>query len=73
SGAHMTHFPRVLESLKQLGEEIPVFGGGIIPDEDIIELKKMGVKEIFVPGTSLQDIVDWVKNNIKKKTTLKIQ
>lgn len=68
SGAHMTHFPRIIELLEKEGEHIPVFGGGIIPDEDIKQLKKIGVKELFPPGTSLSAIVDWVRNNIPKKS-----
>ena len=65
SGAHMTLFPKVLELLQTKGaDEIPVFGGGIIPDEDIEELKKSGVKEIFTPGASTQEIVSWVRDNV---------
>jgi methylmalonyl-CoA mutase C-terminal domain/subunit len=61
SGAHMTLFPRVIEVLKEKGaEDIVVFGGGIIPDDDIDELKKQGVAEIFTPGAPLQAIVDWI-------------
>ena len=62
SGAHMTLFPAVLEELKKReADDIVVFGGGIIPDEDIADLKKRGVAEIFTPGTPLQDIVDWLR------------
>lgn len=62
SGAHMTLFPAVLEELKKRqATDILVFGGGIIPDEDIAELKRLGVSEIFTPGTPLQDIVDWLR------------
>jgi methylmalonyl-CoA mutase C-terminal domain/subunit len=62
SGAHMTLFPAVLEELRQRhATDILVFGGGIIPDDDITELKSLGVAEIFPPGTPLQDIVDWVR------------
>ena len=61
SGAHMTLFPRVMEVLKEKGaDDIVVFGGGIIPDDDIEELKKRGVAEIFTPGAPLQAIVDWI-------------
>ena len=61
SGAHMTLFPRVIEVLKEKGaDDIVVFGGGIIPDDDIAELKKSGVAEIFTPGAPLQAIVDWI-------------
>ncbi len=62
SGAHMTLFPAVLEELrKKNATDIVVFGGGIIPDDDIAELKKQGVAELFTPGTPLQDIVSWLK------------
>jgi methylmalonyl-CoA mutase C-terminal domain/subunit len=62
SGAHMTLFPAVLEELeKRQATDIVVFGGGIIPDEDVGELKKLGVAEIFTPGTPLQDIVEWLR------------
>ena len=62
SGAHMTLFPRVMEVLKEKGaEDILVFGGGIIPDDDIVQLKKAGVAEIFTPGTPLEDIVTYLR------------
>jgi methylmalonyl-CoA mutase C-terminal domain/subunit len=61
SGAHMALFPRILEELASLGaDDILVFGGGIIPDEDVPELLTSGVAAIFTPGTRLTDIVDWV-------------
>jgi len=62
SGAHMTLFPRVMELLREKGgENIMVFGGGIIPREDAEELKRMGVAEIFGPGTPLAEIVDFLE------------
>jgi methylmalonyl-CoA mutase, C-terminal domain len=62
SGAHMTLFPAVVEELrKRDATDIVVFGGGIIPDEDIAELKQLGVAELFTPGTPLQDIVEWLR------------
>jgi methylmalonyl-CoA mutase C-terminal domain/subunit len=65
SGAHMTLFPRVMEVLKERqGEDIVVFGGGIIPEDDIVELKRLGVAEIFTPGAPLQQIIDWIHSNI---------
>lgn len=65
SGAHNTLFPRVIELLKEKGApEIPVFGGGIIPEEDIPGLLEAGVKQIFTPGTSTQVINEWVNANI---------
>jgi methylmalonyl-CoA mutase C-terminal domain/subunit len=65
SGAHMTLFPKILEQLGSKGcGDVPLFGGGIIPDDDIAELKKQGVKEIFTPGASTQDIVSWITENV---------
>ena len=62
SGAHMTLIPAVVEELRRRdATDILVFGGGIIPDEDIAELKRLGVAELFPPGTSLQAIVDWLR------------
>jgi methylmalonyl-CoA mutase, C-terminal domain len=62
SGAHMTLFARVLDLLREGGAaDIVVFGGGIISADDIEALKAMGVAEIFTPGASMQDIVDWVQ------------
>jgi methylmalonyl-CoA mutase C-terminal domain/subunit len=63
SGAHMSAFPKVLKLCKEKGiEDIPVFGGGIIPADDIVKLKKMGVREIFPNETDLKIIVEFVKN-----------
>jgi len=65
SGAHITLFPRVVEVLKQKGAgDIHVFGGGIIPVDDIPVLKKAGIREIFQPGTSTEDIVKYIRENI---------
>ena len=65
SGAHITLFPRVVEVLKQQGAgDIHVFGGGIIPVDDIPVLKKAGIREIFQPGTSTEDIVKYIRENI---------
>jgi len=62
SAAHLTLFKKVMELLKRAGVmDMTVFGGGIILDEDIVQLKKMGVKEVFTPGTSLGRIVRFVK------------
>jgi len=67
SGAHMTVFPKVLKLLKEEGaDDIIVFGGGIIPEEDIEELYKIGVKKIFTPGTSTVDSVEWIRSAIKR-------
>ncbi|HEU4369798.1 MAG TPA: cobalamin B12-binding domain-containing protein [Methylomirabilota bacterium] len=66
SGAHNYLFKRVLELLREKGAaEVAVFGGGIIPPEDVGSLKAMGVKEIFTPGTSTQDIVRFVREHIR--------
>ena len=65
SGAHMTHFQGVMELLKnKSATDIKVFGGGIVPDDDIVALKKIGVSEIFTPGTPTSSIVDWVRSNL---------
>jgi methylmalonyl-CoA mutase C-terminal domain/subunit len=69
SGAHNHLFPKVIELLKEKGApEISVFGGGIIPDEDIPGLKEAGVLEIFTPGASTDDIVEWVKRNVRPRS-----
>jgi methylmalonyl-CoA mutase C-terminal domain/subunit len=68
SGAHMTLFPAVIDLLKQNGiEDVTVFGGGIVPAEDIPELKKRGVREIFTPGASTEEIVKWVRANVRRQ------
>jgi len=65
SGAHMTLFPKILDLLRDKGaEEIPVFGGGIIPDEDIQQLKQLGIREVFTPGATTGAIVDWIRENV---------
>jgi methylmalonyl-CoA mutase C-terminal domain/subunit len=65
SGAHMTLFPEVLRLLKEKGAaDVALFGGGIIPEEDAVKLKQMGVREIFTPGASTEDIVKWVNLNV---------
>ena len=62
SGAHMTQFKQVLDLLAERdATDITVFGGGIIPNEDIAELERMGVAKIFTPGASTYEIVDWVR------------
>jgi methylmalonyl-CoA mutase C-terminal domain/subunit len=70
SGAHMTLFPAVMDLLKQKAiDDIAVFGGGIVPPEDIPQLTKLGVKEIFTPGASTEDIINWVRTNIHPRET----
>ena len=65
SGAHNTLLPRVCDLLKERkAEDIAVFCGGVIPEDDIAGLKGAGLKEVFTPGTSTEDIVAWVKANV---------
>jgi methylmalonyl-CoA mutase C-terminal domain/subunit len=69
SGAHMTLFPRILDALRSRGApDIPVFAGGIIPDDDASVLKMKGIAEIFTPGTSTEAVIEWVKQNIRPHT-----
>ncbi len=66
SGAHMTLFPAIMEKLEASGVGgIPVFGGGIIPDDDTEELHKLGIQKIFKPGSTTQEIIDWIKDNVE--------
>ena len=66
SGAHTHLFPKVMELLKENNvEDIIVIGGGVIPEEDIPELKKVGVAEIFTPGTDTRDIIKFIKEKLK--------
>jgi methylmalonyl-CoA mutase C-terminal domain/subunit len=65
SGAHMTLFARVLELLAERdAKDIVVFGGGIIPDADMPELERMGVAQIFTPGATTHEIVEWVRDHV---------
>ena len=69
SGAHMTLFPKVVELLRDQDiDDIAVFGGGIVPQQDIARLKERGLAEIFTPGARLTDITDWVEANIAERT-----
>jgi len=64
SGAHLELFPRVVEELKKRSmDDVVLFGGGIIPREDIVQLEKLGFRAIFGPGSSTLDIVEWVRKN----------
>ena len=66
SGAHTHLFPRVMELLKENNiKDIIVIGGGVIPEEDIPELKKTGITKVFTPGTDTGDIIEFIKNNVK--------
>ncbi len=68
SGAHMTLFPAVIEALKSRGAgDVVVFGGGIVPKDDLPKLEQIGVAKIFTPGASTNEIVDWVENFLRPK------
>jgi methylmalonyl-CoA mutase C-terminal domain/subunit len=70
SGAHMTLFARVIELLKERNAaDIVVFGGGIIPDEDIAELARMGVARVFTPGAPTTEIIAWVRDKFGHEVT----
>ncbi len=76
SGAHMELFPRVIKALQERGVEpsdVLLFAGGIIPDEDIPALKEMGFREIFRPGASTQDIIDFVRRWHGEHSTVQSQ
>ena len=65
SGAHNKLFPKVVDLLREKGAgDVLVFGGGIIPNEDIPGLKESGISEIFLPGTSTEDTINFIKNNV---------
>ena len=62
SGAHMTVFPAILNEMKKNEiEDVLLFGGGIIPDKDLVKLKEMGVGELFTPGASMSEVVEFLK------------
>lgn len=66
SGAHNVLFPKIMNLLTEKeADDIVVIAGGIIPDKDIPRLKKIGIKEIFLPGSSTQDIVKWIEEKVK--------
>ena len=70
SGAHMTLFPAVMDALRGRGAgDVVVFGGGIIPKEDLDKLAAIGVSKIFTPGAATHEIVDWVKSNLGGRTS----
>jgi methylmalonyl-CoA mutase, C-terminal domain len=69
SGAHNTLFPAIMRLLREKGgDEIAIFGGGIIPEEDIATLKQAGVREIFTPGATTDEIVEWVRANVHPRS-----
>jgi methylmalonyl-CoA mutase C-terminal domain/subunit len=68
SGAHLTLFPAVLAELDQRGHgDLPVFGGGIIPHDDVRTLLDLGVRRIFAPGSAVSEVVDWVRDNVRPR------
>lgn len=68
SGAHNTLFPRIVTLLRERGvTDMVVFGGGIIPEEDAVALLEAGISKIFSPGALLQDIVGWVRDNVRPR------
>jgi methylmalonyl-CoA mutase C-terminal domain/subunit len=68
SGAHMTLFPRVVQLLREQGAgDVLVFGGGIVPREDIPKLKSQGIEEIFTPGAPTSEIVKWLRGKLSHK------
>lgn len=71
SGAHMTLFPAILDALKERGaDDVAVFGGGIVPEDDMPSLTQVGVKKVFTPGASTQEIVDWIWANVEPRSGL---
>jgi methylmalonyl-CoA mutase, C-terminal domain len=68
SGAHNTLFPAVIDELKKRGaNDVVVFGGGIIPEADFDRLRAAGVTGVFTPGTSLEAIIQWVRDNVRPR------
>jgi methylmalonyl-CoA mutase C-terminal domain/subunit len=68
SGAHMTIFPRVLDLMREKGmDDVLLFGGGIIPEDDIPKLKEAGVSAVFLPGASTEDIIKFIRENVKPR------
>lgn len=68
SGGHMAQFKRVMELLKEAKiKGVPVFAGGIIPDEDVKKLRKLGINEVFGPGSSIASIVEFLKKNVRTR------
>ncbi|HHV46433.1 MAG TPA: cobalamin B12-binding domain-containing protein [Tissierellia bacterium] len=67
SGAHNHLFPKVVNLLREEGvDDVLVIGGGVIPEDDIPKLKEAGIEEIFTPGTSTKDVVEYIKRNVKR-------
>ncbi len=69
SGAHNTLFPAIIKLIREKGgDDIAIFGGGIIPEEDIPALKQAGVRELFTPGATTDEIVAWVRANVHPRS-----
>jgi len=69
SGAHNTLFPAIIKLMREKGgDDVAIFGGGIIPEDDIPGLKQAGVREIFTPGATTDDIVAWVRANVQPRS-----
>jgi methylmalonyl-CoA mutase C-terminal domain/subunit len=72
SGAHLTLMPRVVELLRERGaSDVVVFGGGIIPDDDVAALRAAGIAQLFTPGTSVATIVDWIRAHVAVRPPLR--
>ncbi|MBP7148007.1 MAG: cobalamin B12-binding domain-containing protein [Acidobacteria bacterium] len=68
SGAHMTLFPKVIQLLRERGaDDVVVFGGGIIPDDDVEALKRSGLAEVFRPGSSTEAVLRWVEGHVRPR------
>ncbi len=68
SGAHMMLMPRIAELIREQGQEdVLVFGGGIIPDEDVEALHKAGIEKLFTPGASIAEIVEWLRQRVEPR------
>lgn len=69
SGAHLTLFPAIRDALKEKGvEDVTLFGGGIIPDDDIPKLSEEGVAKVFTPGAPMDEIVEWIRGNVSPRS-----
>jgi len=70
SGAHNVLFPKIMKLLQEQGiDDIQVIAGGIIPENDVVDLKKIGIAEVFLPGSSTQDIIRWIQENAAAEKT----
>ncbi len=74
SGTHLYFFPEVVKQLRKKGAgNIIIIGGGIIPNEDIPKLKEAGIKQVFLPGTPLREIIEWTRKNVKSVDRLELK